>query len=155
VPENLKSFLQALDRAYLSSSSHPHASGRIVSSCANALIFVARHEPGLFPKPFARAIILQMDCRRLLNLAQHIGGLDLRGIRMEPLEGRWQRLDADSHAFVERLIEPSTFSQILDSVFTDKEVDVRKTMDTLLKFNWSWDWIPVIIVDMRQSLDGE
>jgi hypothetical protein len=114
VPEDLKSFLVALQGVH--KIWPPYPSYRIEGSCTTALVFVARHEPDLFPKPFARAMVRHIEGSRLLAVAQaYVTGLDLDGVDMNMLGTSWShRLDARSRGVIERLIEPQPFAKILD-----------------------------------------
>jgi hypothetical protein len=112
VQEDLKTFLAALRGVHQVCSSYP--SYRIEGSCAPALIFLARDEPNLFPKPFARAMVRQIEGSRLLALAQGVANLDLNGVNMNLLGTSWDRLDAPSRGVIERLIEPKPFANILN-----------------------------------------
>jgi hypothetical protein len=112
VPDDLKSFLVALRRIH--QVCPPYPSNRISGSCATALVFVARSdEPDLFPKPFARAMVRQIESSHLLAVAQDVAGLDLDGVDMDRLGASWDDLDARSRGVIERLIEPEPFKKIL------------------------------------------
>jgi hypothetical protein len=119
VPEDLKSFLVALRGVH--QVCLPYPSSRISGSCATALVFVARHEPDLFPKPLARALVRQSEGGHLLAMAQDIWGLDLEGVDMDDLGSSWEYMDTRSRGVIERLIEPEPFAKILDAY----EGDVR------------------------------
>jgi hypothetical protein len=129
VPENLKSLLRTLQHMYNSCPPHPSSFG-IVRSCATALIFVARHEPELFPKPLARTMVRRIKGRHLLHLVQDVEGLDLGGVDVNRLSSRWESLDARSLGAMERLIEPRPFARILDA-YTDEDVDIEAVMKRL------------------------
>jgi hypothetical protein len=111
VPEDLKTFLVALRGVHQVCS--PYSSSRISGSCATALVFVARDTPDLFPKPFARAIVRQIEGSHLLAVAQDVGGLDLEGVDMDDLGWSWEYMNPRSRGVIERLIEPEPFAKIL------------------------------------------
>jgi hypothetical protein len=111
VPEDLKGFLVALRRVH--QVCPPYPSYRISASCATSLVIVARDEPDLFPKPFARAMVRQIEGRHLSAVAEEVTGLDLDGVDMYRLGTSWDDLDARSRGVIERLIEPEPFKKIL------------------------------------------
>jgi hypothetical protein len=78
VPDDLQDIMCALQ--HVDARDPLRQSSRIVYSCAPALIFVARHKPDLFPKPFARAIVHELKPVRLWNIACGVHGLDVEGI---------------------------------------------------------------------------
>jgi hypothetical protein len=120
IPEDLKDVLRALHLVEASDLSHMRS--YIVNSCAPGLVFAAKHERDLFPKPFARAIVHKLEPIQLWNIACDVVGLDIEGIDTTRITddepGRkylWESLDARTPNATERFIEPEVFSQILDA----------------------------------------
>jgi hypothetical protein len=122
VPADLQELMRAVQ--HVDASDLLRQSSLIPKSCAPALIFVARHEPDLFPKPFARRIVHALNPARLWNIACDVDGLDVEGIDVAQVtdddlwRGRrylWKSLDARTPNATELLIAPQTFSQILDA----------------------------------------
>jgi hypothetical protein len=122
VPENLQNLMRALQ--HVDAGDPSHQSYKIAKSCAPALIFVARHTPDLFPKPFARAIVHELRPVELWNVACDVEGLIIEGIDVVripdydiwPDRGYlWQSLNARTPHATELLIAPHTFSRILDA----------------------------------------
>jgi hypothetical protein len=114
--------LQELMRAtqHVDASDPLRQSRRFTKSCPAALIFVARHEPDLFPKPFARAIAHSLNPVQLWNVACGVDGLDVKDIDVERItmgdrNYLWESLDARTpNGVMELLIAPQVFSRILD-----------------------------------------
>jgi hypothetical protein len=120
VPEDLKDLMRALE--LLDASDPLYMSSWTVDSCASALIFVARHEPDLFPKPFARAIVHKLEASQLWNVVRDFDGLEVEGIVTTYLTnyhyGRihlWNRLNACAPNATELLIAAQPFGRILDA----------------------------------------
>jgi hypothetical protein len=116
VPKNLKDLMHALEHVDAKDLSYRPSS--IMHICASALIFVARHEPDLFPKPFARTIVHELDPLKLWNIACDVDGLDVEGIDVARINGAsylWSSLEARTPDAVEILIAPLTFARILDA----------------------------------------
>jgi hypothetical protein len=122
IPEDLKDMMHVLQ--HVDASDPLRQSHDIVESCVPALIFVARHEPGLFPKPFARAIVHDLEPAKLWNVACGVDGLDVEGIDVTRItdddfspdyEYLWDSLNTRTPHATELLIAPHTFSQILDA----------------------------------------
>jgi hypothetical protein len=115
VPEDLKSFLAALQGVHkIWSAQSPYPSSRIEGSCATALVVVAKDAPHLFPKPFARTMVRQIEGSHLLAVAQDVTGLNVVGEDMNRLSESWDELDDRSRSVIERLIEPEHFARVLD-----------------------------------------
>jgi hypothetical protein len=123
VPEDLKHLMRAIQHVDASDPSHKHSSHRIAGSYVPALIFVARHEPDLFPKAFARAIVHKLKAVQLWNIACDVVGLDIEGIDVARItdlgdhEGRrflWNYLNDRTPDAMELLIAPQVFSRILN-----------------------------------------
>jgi hypothetical protein len=131
VPEDLQEIMRALQDVNANRPSRQ--SDQIVRSCAPALIFVARHEPDLFPKPFARAIAHALNPVRLWNVACGIDGLNVQGIDVTRIiddNFLWENLniiDHDSESYLweslnartpnatDLFIAPQVFILILDA----------------------------------------
>jgi hypothetical protein len=119
VPKDLQSLMRALQ--HMNASDPLRQSLWIVNSCAPALIFVARHEPDLFPKPFARAIVHELKPVRLWNIACGDDGLDVEGIDVARITNfgdhtyMWESLEARTPNTMELLIVPQVFRRILDA----------------------------------------
>jgi hypothetical protein len=101
-----------------------------VRFCAPALISLARHEPNLFPKHFARAMVHELAALELWNIACGVDGLDVEGIDVASIanthSGRhalWGRLNYRTPGAAELLIAPHTFSRILDAYEKQVEQD--------------------------------
>jgi hypothetical protein len=122
VPEDLKDLMRALQHVHATSVSLHDPVG-IIDSCAPALIFLARHEPDLFPKTFARSIVhVQLESLRLWNIACGVDGLNVEGIEIDPIAdaqfGRlylWNNLCDRTPNATELLIAPPIFDRILDA----------------------------------------
>jgi hypothetical protein len=137
VPEDLQDLMRTLQDVYAGDPSRQ--SYRIAKSCAPALIFVARHEPDLFPKPFARGIVHELKPVRLWNIACDVDGLDVEGIEGARItndifgHGKqylWDSLDARASNATELLIAPHTFCQILDAYEEQVKQQRRKYIQT-------------------------
>jgi hypothetical protein len=133
VPEDLKDLMRILQHLEASAPLYEprgnlYSSGEDLDGCAPALIFVARHEPDLFPKTFAREIVHEkLESLRLWNIACDVDGLDTEGIDMDLVAdvevGRfwlWYELNSISlHTWTmdatELLIAPPIFGRILDA----------------------------------------
>jgi hypothetical protein len=122
IPDDLQDIMRALQ--HVDASDPLRQSKWIVESCASALIFVARHEPDLFPKPFARAIVRKLAPLKLWNVVCDVDGLSIEGIDVaripdydfSPDDGYlWQSLNARTPRVTELLIAPQTLSRILDA----------------------------------------
>jgi hypothetical protein len=116
VPENLKDLLRALEQVDARHLTYFPRS--FVHSCASALIFVARHEPDLFPKPFARTIVHALKPLQVWNIACDVDGLDVEGIdvaRINVHSYLWSSLEARTDNALELLIAPLPFARILDA----------------------------------------
>jgi hypothetical protein len=122
VPEDLKNVLLALQQASDDSYVGSYQCFFLIQRCAPALIFVARREPDLFPKLFARAIVHKLNPVQLWNIVCGVDGLDVEGIDVARItndsSGRdymWESLNARTPNATELLIAPQPFGQILDS----------------------------------------
>jgi hypothetical protein len=116
VPENLKDLLRALEQVDAKDLSYMPSS--FVHSCTSALIFVARHEPDLFPKPFVRTIVHALEPLQLWNIACDVDGLDVEGIDVTRINDPlylWSSLALDTNNAMELLIAPMPFTRILDA----------------------------------------
>jgi hypothetical protein len=129
VPEDLKKVLLALPQE------DARYSSMLVVRCVPALIFVARHEPDLFPKRFARAIVYGLEPVQLWTIACNVDGLDVEGIDVARItndcSGRdymWESLDARTRNATDVFIAPQVFSMILNA-YEEQEVE-RERLDT-------------------------
>jgi hypothetical protein len=120
VPETLKDLMHALQ--HVDASDPSRRVYWIAESCVPALIFVARNEPDLFPKPFARAIMHKLEPLRLWNIACGIEGLEIENIDVARITNTifgkaymWDSLDARTTNATELLIAPRTLNRILDA----------------------------------------
>jgi hypothetical protein len=127
VPEDLKNVLRALQ--HMDASDLSHRRSYIVNSCASGLVFAARHEPDLFPKPFARAIVHKLEPITLWNIACDVDGLDVEGINVERITNDrhgwyylWERMDARTPNAANLFIASQVFSRILDAYEEQEEV---------------------------------
>jgi hypothetical protein len=117
VPDNLKDLMHAL--RLVNTSNKFHRSHEILDVCGPALIFVARREPDLFPKPFARTIAHGLEPAKLWHIAREVDELDIEGIDVTRIncvdqDYLWESLNARTPNATELLIAPHTFSRILD-----------------------------------------
>jgi hypothetical protein len=121
-PDDVKDLMRTL--LHIDASDPLRQSSWFVERCVPALIFIARHEPDLFPKPFARRIVHDLNPVQLWNIACDVGGLDVEGIDLayitDDIFGHgeqylWDSLDARAPNATELLIAPQTFSRILDA----------------------------------------
>jgi hypothetical protein len=124
VPEDLKDIMRTLQHVDASDPFKLYKSLSNIVSCAPGLIFVANHEPDLFPKPFARAIVHYLKPVQLWSIASDVDGLDIEGIDVARItndffspdrEYLWKSLDARTPHATELLILPQTFGRILDA----------------------------------------
>jgi hypothetical protein len=131
VPEDLKNVLLALQQGSDDTYVGLYQSFFLMQRCAPAFIFIARHEPDLLPKPFARAIVHQLNPVQLWNIVCGVDGLDVEGIDVARItndsSGRdylWESLNARTPNATELLIAPRPFGQILDSY--ERQVHPRR-----------------------------
>jgi hypothetical protein len=117
--------LRALQRVHTRCPPSSSSWIRRTQSCRTALIFIARHEPDLFPKPLARAIVQATSSPRVLEVAQGVDGLDLEGADMYHLGVKWESLDARSRAVIEHLIEPGLIDRILEA-YEDENINTER-----------------------------
>jgi hypothetical protein len=132
IPQDLEDIMRAVQHHDVGDPSnllYQSFSGT-VRFCAAALIFVARHEPDLFPKHFACAMVYELIPLGLWNIACGVEGLDIEGIDVARIadadSGRhylWESLNTRTPAVIELLIAPRTFSQILDAYEKQVEQD--------------------------------
>jgi hypothetical protein len=122
VPDDLQDIMRALQHLNASDPLRVLNRYRIVERCVPALIFVARHEPDLFPKPFAQGMVHRLEPVRLWNIACGVDGLDVEGIDVARITNEydgeiymWESLEARTPNTTELLIAPQTFSRILDA----------------------------------------
>jgi hypothetical protein len=133
VPEDLKDLMRILQHLEASAPLYEprgnlYSSGEDLDGCAPALIFVARHEPDLFPKTFARKIVHEkLESLRLWTIACDVDGLNVDALHMDLAAdvevGRfylWYELNSLSlHTWTfdatELLIAPPIFGRILDA----------------------------------------
>jgi hypothetical protein len=136
VPDDLQDIMRALQR--VNDSDPLRQSKWIVESCASALIFIARHEPDLFPKPVARAIVYALDPVKLWNIASGDDRLDVQGIDVERIAHDFfghskryllEHLNACTPNAMELLIAPQTFGQILDAY--EEQVGLKRYADVV------------------------
>jgi hypothetical protein len=132
---DLKEILHALQHIDINISSSSHQSYGITNGCAPALIFVARHEPDLFPKPFARTIVHELQPVQLWNIACDTVGLDVEGIDVARIadadSGRrylWESLNTRTPNATELFIAPPIFGRILDAYKTQGEQEGPSNM---------------------------
>jgi hypothetical protein len=128
VPENLKDLLRALEQVDARDLSYRPSS--FVHSCASALIFVATHEPDLFPKPFARTIVHALEPLQVWNIACDVDGLDVEGIDVARINDHsylWSSLEARADNALELLIAPLPFAMILDAYKKLVKYDIHHT----------------------------
>jgi hypothetical protein len=127
VPKDFEDIMRAVQRVDLLGVSlyWPFWTERF---CAPALISVARDEPDLFPKRFARAIVYKLELLELWNIACGVDGLDVEGINLARIDDDdfnqiyfWECLNTRTPDAIELLIAPPTFSQILDAY--EKQVE--------------------------------
>jgi hypothetical protein len=130
VPKDLEDIMRAVQHhdvgAPINLLYKPYS--RAVQFCAPALIFVARHDPDLFPKRFACAILEKLAPLELWNIACAVDGLEVEGIDVARIanddSGRhylWESLNTRTPDAIELLIAPHTFSRILDAY--EKQVE--------------------------------
>jgi hypothetical protein len=120
-PDDVKDLMRTL--LHMDASDPLRQSSWFVERCVPALIFIARHEPDLFPKPFARRIVHELKPVRLWNIVCDVDGLDVEGIDVARITNvnfgghtyMWESLDARTPNATELLIAPQTFSRILDA----------------------------------------
>jgi hypothetical protein len=134
VPKDLEDIMRAVQHHDFSAPSNLlyKSSSRTVRFCAPALISVARHQPDLFPKRFARAIVHNLEPLELWNIACGVDGLNVEDINVVPIvdddSGRqylWESLNTRTPDAMELLIAPHTFSRILDAY--EKQVEQDRT----------------------------
>jgi hypothetical protein len=117
VPDDLKGLLTVLEDLHASCSGYQ--SFGIAPSCARQLIFVARKEPSIFPKPLARAMVRQIEPRLLLKALRSTAtaeALDLSGVDVKHIESReFCQSSRRTMAAVEWLIQPRLFPRVLDA----------------------------------------
>jgi hypothetical protein len=148
VPEDLKDLMRILQHLEASAPLYEprgnlYSSGENLDGCAPALIFVARHEPNLFPKTFAREIVHEkLECLRLWTIACDVDGLDTEGIDMDLVAdvegGRWYlwhlwhlySLHDRMPNATELLIAPPVFGRILDAY--EEQIEQKKSANTQL-----------------------
>jgi hypothetical protein len=130
VPKDLEDIMRAIQRldAPGGSSYLPSWTERF---CAPALISVAKHDPALFPKRFARAIVYKLAPLELWNIACGIDGLDVVGIEVARIADGWRQRSGEGYLWeslntrtpnaIELLIASPTFSRILDAY--EKQVE--------------------------------
>jgi hypothetical protein len=115
-PADLQELMRALQHV---DASGPPRKSSYISIYAPALIFVARHEPDLFPKPFARAIVQELSATKLWNIACDVDGLVVEGIDVARItddeDYRWESLDDRTPNAMDLFIAPQVFSLILDA----------------------------------------
>jgi hypothetical protein len=82
LPKDLEDIMRDVQHHNVDDPSNPlyQSSSRTVRFCAPALISVARHQPDLFPKSFARAMVHKLAPLELWNIACGVDGLDVEGI---------------------------------------------------------------------------
>jgi hypothetical protein len=81
VPKDLEDIMRAVQHHDVGASSSPLYSPSW-EFCAPALIFLARHEPDLFPKRFARAMVHGLAPLELWNIVCGVDGLNVESIDM-------------------------------------------------------------------------
>jgi hypothetical protein len=120
VPDDLQDIMRALQHLNASDPLRVLDRYRIVESCVPALIFVARHEPDLFPKPFARGMVHRLEPVRLWNIACDVDVIDIEGIDVTRITNDdagwydiWNSLNTRTPNATELLLAPHTFSRIL------------------------------------------
>jgi hypothetical protein len=121
VPDNLVTLLRILSDGI--SCPTDYHSIKIVPSCARQLIFVARKRLDLFPNQLARAMVFQIEHRRLLaKLRDMTTGAealaDLSTVNVRHIMSRQfchSSVDSRTIALVNRLIRPDIFPGILDA----------------------------------------
>jgi hypothetical protein len=122
VPEDVKTLLRALQ--HVDASDLLRQSSEIVSSCIPALVIVAKHEPELFPKPLARAIVHRLTPARLWNIARDVDGIDVKGIDQARITDDfsdqrsnylWESLHARTPNATELLVSPQPLGRILNA----------------------------------------
>jgi hypothetical protein len=132
VPKDLEDIMRAVQHHDASAPSNLlyKSSSRTVRFCAPALISVARHQPDLFPKRFARAIVHKLAPLELWNIACGVDGLDVEGIDVARIvddhsgqDYLWEGLNTRTPDAIELLIAPHTFSLILDAYEKQVEQD--------------------------------
>jgi hypothetical protein len=132
VPEDLKDIMRA---SQLVDASDPWDKPQwTVDSCALGLIFVARREPDLFPKRFARDIVHRLEPSQLWKVACDVVGLDVEGIDVARITNDylgkvslWESLHARTPNATEILIAPQPFVRILDAY--EEQVERKRLTD--------------------------
>jgi hypothetical protein len=121
VPKDLGDIMRVVQRVGAVGDSL-YGSNYAVHLCAPALVSAARHDPDLFPKRFARAIVHRLAPLELWNIACGVDGLDVEGIDVARIANTdsgwhylWESLNTRTPDAMELLIAPHTFSRILDA----------------------------------------
>jgi hypothetical protein len=132
IPQDLEDIMRAVQHHDIVDPSNPlyQSFSGTVRACAPALIFVARHQPDLFPKRFARVIVHKLAPLELWNIACGLDGLNVEGIEVARIrvadddsgqDYLWESLNTRTPHAIELLIAPDTFSRILDAY--EKQVE--------------------------------
>jgi hypothetical protein len=136
VPKDLEDIMRVIQHHDVGASNGPLYSPSW-EFCAPALIFLSRHEPDLFPKRFARAIVRTLKPLELWNIACGVDGLDIEGMDVARIadadSGRhylWESLNTRTPDTIELLIAPHTFSRIIDAY--EKQVEQKGTSNMQL-----------------------
>jgi hypothetical protein len=130
--EDLKDVLRTLQ--HMDASDLSHRRSYISNSCASGLVFAARYEQDLFPKPFARAIVHKLEPLQLWNIACDVDGLDVEGIEVACItndrDGRcdlWERLGARTSNATDLFIAPQVFTRVLEAY--EEQVEETRRQD--------------------------
>jgi hypothetical protein len=116
VPADLKGLLTVLRDLY---TSYPgYQSFGIAPSCTRQLIFVARKEPGILPKPLAHAMVHQIEPGLLLQQLRsttNAEALDLSSVDVTHIESaEFRQSSHRTTAALDCLIQPHLFPRVLD-----------------------------------------